>query len=297
MHTEQDKYLDRVLYSYHFGRIPNDQYTRYLQCRMDVIQFLKNEFKYPEERVNEPSPIGPAERGTGINILWEFEILLIFCHGSKKRSGELKQKLLASLHQEFHTKGVTLTEERVLLSMLFLKGSSSVKVDIIPGVEPVQGSHLEDSPIEKGDFYFLFDDAKCQAAPINLQRQVQFLKRMGSQGNMPIRLLKIWNHYTGGSIESYAFELMAWEAGAEGKLGSFKSPTSLLYAVLDFMYPKLLNDEPFREIGSQAPCPDFLSPEEKLTLANKFSKILQVIKEEDMQELKKMFPLNPKYKG
>lgn len=282
--TTTKAYLMRVLDASHRSRGSRNQKDQAKARRLEALRFIIEHFPPGSARAGAPFAVGGPENETDIHGQLEAGIVVPFQAGFAGTARKAKATLLNAAQAEFKHRGVHVHDERIAIELGFLQGPRTLKVALIPGVEPWAGAYDPEGE-EESKVLILFDRLTRQSIPVNFHRQWRMLQEQEGLLRKPIQLLKVWKHHARIQWNGLALEALVIEAFASRFAGE-QTPERLLIHVLSTMRPKLLaeggEDEVWRQI---------LPSVGQLTLAEHFKRMLRALEQNDLEEVKKYFPM------
>ncbi len=295
MKREVNHYFTRVLNSHNRNKLPAKQLQSYKELRIEVATFLQQTYRLHEERVGEPVNAGSYEKGTDINLRFDLDLIVPFCHGFCKGAKGIKNRLFKDLEKRFKDRALV-KNGRVAVCLTFEVPPHTIEIDVVPGMEIKPGAYKSTSKDDEGRFLVLYDREASKELVTNVQRQIRLVKHNQPPFRPVIQLLKVWKKHHDRKLSSYAIELMVYDAFKRGKYPEKKFPVEkMLLHTLEYNARLLAQNCSLKEIGSGGEWHDFVKPGNKVNLSGIFNKMAQAIRDRDIDRLKDYFPVNPKY--
>jgi|GEM_PF-5115172 len=253
MQQTTNDYLEQVLLHHRLRRSVQEE----RRCRHETLRFVEDHWP-------------PGAAGT---VVGEAEIQLRFPPTAVGSAQEAKASVYRAAEAAWKGEGVHVQDGRIDIGLGFLSGGKTLGVSLLPGVDG------------KDKVLVLYDQWKQQELPVDLDVQRSTLEAQSEWVKAPIQLLKIWKMGQTFVWPGIAVEALVVEAFVQPFTGAVL-PGELLTHVLRTMIPRLQN-----EAVPGAVWWELLPSAGGLALASEFKSLFRALEQNDLETLKKSFPL------
>lgn len=297
--SQHNAYLNQVLQSLSQSELPNDVKQQAEQRRTEVMDVLRKQLDGTILRAGNPIPSGSWKRNTEVNFQFDFDVVVPFRQGGLagdtdlNKLKDMRKKVQNALENHYRNNPhVKVRAQRFSTGVHFTHNNRVYKVDVVPGMEVGMRAYQENGAEEVKDL-FLYNSTDNTRIRTNVHRQIRVLAELGPWRDI-VRLLKAWNkRKNNGNFRSYALELMVKMASETPEGKAAKDLGGRLETMLVWLSRFLGQTNPqLTDVGSGNQWLDFVKPNERQPLANRFANMLKDLRgEKAAEKVKEHFPL------
>lgn len=242
----------------------------------EVVAFLQEHY-----RVGTDLVLCPADGlGPGMGPMHQYEsgdrVSVVFRHGFRRNPLLAAQALHQILEQGFHRPGTEVKAQRFDIRIRRLSGTRTLTLFVRPYLETGPGTYDPSSSEEESHFLLLHDKTSGAARRCNPLRHAQSLNRLGPYRDC-LQLLRAWQQHEGFPLEGNALEMLVVNAANAPSAGTACTLTERMQHVLDHAVQVLQEDTPLMDLGTGAPCTDYLPAYDKTHLTERWESLRRAL--------------------